>query len=316
MDFGQVLDPTVLSRIHFELPTLSSSEEEQQLARVAKAAARSPLAPQIYVGVPIFSHAAWSGSFYPEGTESTDYLRAYAKQLKTVELNSTFYAIPPADTFTKWKASVGPDFKFCPKFPKSISHSLDAKHPDLKLFLERVQILGENLGVCFLQLPHYFSPREQDRLLGLLSSLPREFRTVVELRNPEFFSEQRLKPAWVENLATRFAGSVSVDTPGERAVAQVSLTSSRTMIRFLGANLHDTDFVRLKEWAKRIALWHVTGLKEIYFLIHEPDNGTAPLAAKRMIQWINEELINLGSAYQVPMIEWHSLFDDVPGGDS
>jgi uncharacterized protein YecE (DUF72 family) len=314
MDFGQTLDPAELSRIHFELPALASPEEEAQLARVAKAAARSPQVPEIYVGIPIFSYAPWVGSFYPEGTEATDFLRAYSKQLRTVELNSTFYAIPPAETFSKWKASVGPDFKFCPKFPKSISHSLEPNHPDLKIFLERLKLFGENLGVCFLQLPHYFSAHEKDKLLGLLSALPRDLRTVVELRNNDFFSGQRLKPEWIENLATRFAGSVSIDTPLERGIAQVSLTSSRTMIRFLGANFHDSDFLRLKEWAKRIALWHVTGLKEIYFLLHEPDNGLAPLAAKRMIGWINEELEALSSSYRLPVLEWHSFFDELPGG--
>jgi uncharacterized protein YecE (DUF72 family) len=311
MDFGQILDPVELSRLHFELPALTGPEEEQQLARVVKAAARSQLAPQIYIGVPIFAYPAWAGSFYPEGTESANFLNAYSKQLRTVELNSTFYAIPPAETFLKWKASVGSDFKFCPKFPKSISHSLEGGHADLKVFLERVQLLGENLGVCFLQLPNYFSVREQDRLMGLLSALPRELRTVVEFRNNEFFSGQRLKPEWVEKLATKFVGSVSVDTPAERGVAHVSLTSTRVMIRFLGANLHGSDFVRLKEWAKRIALWHVTGLKEIYFMVHEADNGTAPLAAKRMVQYVNEELEALSSQYRVPALEWHSLFDEI-----
>jgi uncharacterized protein YecE (DUF72 family) len=312
MDFGQVLDPTELSRLQFSLPSLTSPEEVAQLARVAKSAARSPQVSEIYVGVPIFSYAPWVGSFYPDGTESVNYLRAYAKQLKTVELNSTFYAIPPAETFIKWKSAVGADFKFCPKFPKSISHSLDPKHPDLKLFTDRVSLLGDHLGVCYLQLPHYFSPREQDRLIAMLAALPRELRTVVELRNNEFFSHQRLKPEWVEGLATKFAGAVTVDTPLERGVAHVSLTSSRTLIRFLGANLHASDFTRLKEWAARIALWHVTGLKEIYLVIHEPDNGMAPLAAKRMIPWINEELKLLGSDYRIPILEWHSFFEEIP----
>ena len=309
MEFGQTLDPLELGKIQFSLPALGTPEEDAQLARVAKASARSALSPQIYVGIPIFNHAGWGGSFYPEGVEASGYLKAYAAQLKTVELNSTFYAIPPAEIFLKWRASVGPDFKFCPKFPKSISHSLDPHHLDLKLFLERVALLGENLGVCFLQLPQYFSAREEGRLLALLSVLPKEFRTVVELRNNEFFSGQRLRPEWVEKLASRFMGSVTIDTPLERSIAHVSLTSTRTMIRFLGANLHDSDFTRMQEWAKRIAVWHVGGMKEIYFLVHEPDNGSAPYAAKKMIEYTNAELKALGSSYQIPDLHWHSMFE-------
>ena len=311
MDFGQTTDTVELSRLNFNLPLLTSPEEKIQLERVSQAAKRSAQAQAIYVGVPVFNCQSWAGSFYPEGTESTHFLREYSKQLGSVELNSTFYSIPSAETFLKWKASVGSQFRFCPKFPKSISHSLDGKHADLNVFLERVQLLGENLGVCFLQLPQYFSIRDQDRLLSLLSVLPRELRTVIEVRNKEFFIDQRLAPAWVENFSKRHVGAVSVDTPLEREVAHVSLTAVRTMIRFLGGNLHASDFVRLRLWAKRIALWHVSGLKEVYFLIHEPNNETAPLVAKRMIQWINEELELLSSLYRIQNVEWHSFFDEL-----
>jgi len=88
----------------------------------------------------------------------------------------------------------------------------------------------------------------------------------------------------------------------------VSFTSTRTMVRFLGANLHDTDFTRLKEWSKRIVNWHLNGMKEIYFLIHEPDNGLAPMAARKMLDLINEELIARSSATRVPVMEWHALW--------
>jgi uncharacterized protein YecE (DUF72 family) len=80
------------------------------------------------------------------------------------------------------------------------------------------------------------------------------------------------------------------------------------MVRFLGANLHDTDFTRLKEWSKRIVNWHLNGMKEIYFLIHEPDNGLAPMAARKMLDLINEELIARSSATRVPVMEWHALW--------
>jgi uncharacterized protein YecE (DUF72 family) len=308
MEFGQILDPAELSHRQFALPSLASPEEADQLARIQRAGSRSAQVPQIYVGIPIFNFPGWVGSFYPEGTESADYLKAYSKQLGTVELNSTFYAIPPAETFSKWKASVGSNFRFCPKFPKSVSHSLDPKHADLKLFIERIAPLSENLGVCFLQLPHYFSSRDGDRLLTLLAALPRELRTVVELRNPDFFASQRLKPEWVDNLAMRFMGAATIDTPLEREVAHVSVTSTRTMIRFLGANLHDSDFTRLKDWAKRIVTWNLAGMKEIYFLVHEPYNGNAPIAARKMIELINEEFKAQSSTLQMPTMEWHALW--------
>ena len=307
MDFGQILDPLELQHLRMTLPSLDSAEEAVQLERLKRAAARSSTSPKIYVGAPVFSHSPWVGNFYPEETASSDYLKAYAKQLNTVELNSTFYAIPSAEIFQKWKASVGVDFRFCPKFPKSISHSLDSTHADIKIFSERVLSLEGNLGTCFLQLPHYFSMQDQERLRKLLAALPREIKTVVEFRNPEFFSEQRLKPEWVDALASSFIGSVSIDTPGERRIAHVSLTSTRVLIRFLGANLHESDHPRLKEWAERVATWHVNGMKEIYFIVHEPDNSLAPQAAEIFIEELNASLLAKRAAPALAKIQWNHL---------
>ena len=307
MDFGQTIDPITLSDLKMTLPTLDSPEENVQLERLARAATRSKVEPQIFVGAPIWSYTPWVGNLYPEGTESAQFLREYSRQFNTVEVNSTFYAIPSSETFLKWRDSVGEGFRFCPKFPKSISHSLDGNHPDLKTFVDRIMGLEGKLGICFLQLPHYFNVKEKDRLIALLSKLPRELKAGIELRNSEFFQNQRLKSEWVETLATSFMSSVSVDTPLERQVAHVSLTSTRMMIRFLGANFHDSDSVRLKDWAKRIALWHHLGLKEIYFLIHQPDNSLAPQSADFFIKTLNEELKSRAVSYQVNPSVWNHL---------
>ena len=209
--------------------------------------------------------------------------------------------------FKKWKESVGPQFKFCPKFPKSISHALDGKHPDLKLFAERALSLEGNLGVCFLQLPQYFSIKDQDRLKALLAQVPRELKTVVEFRNAEYFESQRLKSGVVEMLAHSFVGSVSIDTPLERPIAHVSLTSTRMMIRFLGANLHDSDLIRLKEWAERVVVWFKQGMKELYFIVHEPDQSVSPQATDAFIKMLNGELKKQNLDYRLNPIHWNHL---------
>ena len=307
MDFGQTLDPITLEHLKMTLPPLNSAEELAQLERLARASSRSQAAPQIYVGAAIWSHSPWVGNFYSEGATSADFLREYAKQLNTVEVNSTFYAIPSAEIFKKWKESVGPQFKFCPKFPKSISHALDGKHPDLKLFAERALSLEGNLGVCFLQLPQYFSIKDQDRLKALLAQVPRELKTVVEFRNAEYFESQRLKSGVVEMLAHSFVGSVSIDTPLERPIAHVSLTSTRMMIRFLGANLHDSDLIRLKEWAERVVVWFKQGMKELYFIVHEPDQSVSPQATDAFIKMLNGELKKQNLDYRLNPIHWNHL---------
>jgi uncharacterized protein YecE (DUF72 family) len=284
MDFGQTLDSSKLASIEWKLPATESSEETSQLERLQKAAARSSVAAAVYVGTPIWSHAPWVGTLYPPETPAALFLHEYSKQFKTVEVNSTFYGIPPAETFLKWKNSVGEDFRFCPKFPKSISHSLNGDHPDLKVFAERIAVLGDRLGVCFLQFPPHVGPDQRIRLQALFAKIPRSLKTVVEFRNPAFFQNQRMRREWVDILAQNFLGTVCIDTPLERELVHTSLSSTRIMIRFLGANLHESNAVRFDQWAERIALWMEHGIKEVYFVVHEPDNTFAPETAKVFIE--------------------------------
>lgn len=227
------------------------------------------------------------GTFYPPEAVPSDYLKEYSAQLGAVELNSTFYAIPSAEMFQKWRSSVSDEFRFCPKFPKSVSHSLNSEHPDLKIFTDRVSLLEDRLGVCFLQFPSHVGPDQKARLQALFAKLPRGLKTTVEFRHPGFFQNQRLKPEWIDELARFYLGTVSVDTPLERDVAHTSLSSTRVLVRFLGANLHASNEIRFRQWAERIALWAKHGIREVYFMIHEPDNTYAPLAVKAFIETLN-----------------------------
>ncbi len=56
---------------------------------------------QIIAGASGFSFAEWKGVFYPEKIKSADMLADYATQLPTVEINSSYYAIPKPETLEK-----------------------------------------------------------------------------------------------------------------------------------------------------------------------------------------------------------------------
>jgi uncharacterized protein YecE (DUF72 family) len=90
---------------------------------------------------------------FPPGTRSTEFLDRYARVFNTVEGNTTFYALPPADTVARWRDQVPGDFEFCFKFPRSISHDklLVDCGAELDELFETIQPL--NLGSLMLQLP-------------------------------------------------------------------------------------------------------------------------------------------------------------------
>ena len=71
------------------------------LNRSDNATAARPLevtGTQILLGTSSFTASGWEGSFYPKGMKSTSFLSYYAKQFRTVEIDSTFYGTPSAKT--------------------------------------------------------------------------------------------------------------------------------------------------------------------------------------------------------------------------
>jgi Protein of unknown function DUF72 len=78
--------------------------------------------PDILLGTSAFTANGWEGSFYPRGMQSRDFLSYYATQFATVEVDSTFYGCPSANTVNNWAARTLEDFLFAVKIPQVILH--------------------------------------------------------------------------------------------------------------------------------------------------------------------------------------------------
>ena len=114
----------------------------------------------LHVGTMGWSYGFWKGTFYPEKLPSNEFLGYYARQFGTVEVDSTFYRIPRTQTVTDWKEQTPDGFVFSLKFPQVITHvkMLEDCQEETKVFLERVSLLKEKLGVLLLQFPYAFKP--------------------------------------------------------------------------------------------------------------------------------------------------------------
>src|SRR5687767_5295692 len=74
-------------------------------------AVRCTLTPMpIRLGTQGWNYDAWVGPFYPIGTRAANYLSLYARAFDTVEVDSTFYAIPSVNTLRGWAARVPDGF--------------------------------------------------------------------------------------------------------------------------------------------------------------------------------------------------------------
>ena len=86
-------------------------------------------------GTSSFSSPDWVGSFYPRGTRPSDFLRHYATQFDTVEVDATYYAIPAPETVDRWIDKTPPEFALAAKFPRTIVHAGMGPAPDAERVL-------------------------------------------------------------------------------------------------------------------------------------------------------------------------------------
>ncbi|WP_035563373.1 DUF72 domain-containing protein [Hymenobacter sp. IS2118] len=274
MDFGRLPD---LRYVDFRLPP-----DHPETARVlARARATQPAPAGLRVGCPIWTNKEWLGTYFPAGIKEPDYLHYYAQQFNSIELNTTHYRIPDAGTVRRWRAAVGPGFKFCPKLPRSISHERELfQADDLVVPMARAyESLGENLGWAFLQLPPHFGPEHLPRLERFLLDFPETVPLAVELRHPRWFADRVLADAVFATFEALNKTLVITDVAGRRDVLPLRLTTPVAFIRFNGHGLHSTDYQRADAWAERLAAWVAQGIHEIYFFIHQKDVRHAPILA-------------------------------------
>ena len=158
-----------------------------------------PVTPNLHLGTQGFTYPSWVGPFYPPGTPSSAFLARYAAQFATVELDTTFYAIPRASTIAGWRERTPDGFQFAAKFPQTITHqkALTDCGPETIAFLDAMTHLGRKLGPLLLQMPPSWGAGAFDTLAAFLQNLPTGFRYALEVRH---------KSGWVPRCCRSCSG--------------------------------------------------------------------------------------------------------------
>ncbi|MBO3098126.1 DUF72 domain-containing protein [Gelidibacter pelagius] len=251
--------------------------------------------PKIFVGCSQWSQAKLKG-FYPTGTK--DALTYYATQFNSVELNATFYRIFSPETFTAWYQKTPEGFKFFPKLYQDISHwkRLNGVDKVVDDYLYSATNLKEKLGAIFLQMHTNFTPKDFDRVEAFVKSWPIEIPLAIEFRHTDWYNDVSIASRLYNLLETYNISNIIVDTPGRRDLMHMRLTNGTAFIRFVGAN-HDSDYLRLDGWVKRLKDWKLQGINEIDFFVHQNIEIESPLLAAYFIKKLNAEL---GMDLQIP----------------
>jgi uncharacterized protein YecE (DUF72 family) len=261
---------------------------------------------RIALGTSSWQFDAWRGVFYPQDAKVREYLEYYARKLPTVEVNTTFYAIPRVSTVQRWIASVPEDFSFCLKFPRVITHEkrLVDCEAESRAFLEILRLLGNKQAPAFLQFPPRFTRAEHGRALAdYLDWLAIEadgLRLAVEVR-----SNDLLTPAFAAFLAERGFSLMLVDrvrTPDLFPVWMELIEAGRApdhvVIRWIGDDKNgpsgDRELSLLRDddlacWAERIIGLHAANV-DVYGYMHNPYEGHSPASVDRLDTLLRQSL--------------------------
>jgi uncharacterized protein YecE (DUF72 family) len=146
---------------------------------------------QIRIGCSGWQYRHWSGAFYPAGLPQSRWFAHYALTFDTVEINNSFYRLPDAETFARWREQAPRQFLYAVKASRFLTHMKKLKDPDdpLARFFERARHLGPHLGPVLYQLPPRW-PLNLERLDGFLRALPHGYAHVMEFREPSWYDDR------------------------------------------------------------------------------------------------------------------------------
>jgi uncharacterized protein YecE (DUF72 family) len=264
-------------------------------------------------GTSSFSSTDWVGPFYPPGTRPGDFLRLYAERFDTVEIDSTYYAIPPLRTVDGWVSKTPEGFVVATKFPRSIVHGGERAATDAErdLFLSTVERLGRRLGPLVLQFPFFgrdaFPSQEAflERLDRFLERLPRGPSYAVEVRNPDWMNRPLR-----DLLARRGVAMVLVDQawmphgdeverdldPVTAGFAYVRLLGDRKEVEAL-TKTFDREVIdrgdRLARWAKVLARLAARGVRTFVY-VNNHYAGHGPTTTRRLKDLFESEVATAG----------------------
>ena len=235
----------------------------------------------IHIGTSGWHYAHWKGPFYPEKLPASKMFDWYAQHFDSVELNNTFYRLPPEGAAKQWREASPSGFLFAAKGSRFLTHMKKLKDPEpgIEKFFSRIDPLGRKLGPIVFQLPPWWEVNAE-RLDCFLSALPKRKPYAFELRNPTWHTDEIYRILRRHNAAFcifEIAGFHS----------DMLLTANFTYVRLHGpggAYQGLYSDAKLAQWAERMGEWEKE-LKAIYVYFDNDQAGYAvqnALALKRL----------------------------------
>lgn len=237
---------------------------------------------KIYIGISGWRYQPWRGVFYPDDLKQDDELWFASRQLPSIELNGSFYALQKPASYAAWYDATPKGFVFSVKGNRFITHTKRLREidgPVANVLASGVFNLREKLGPFLWQFPpnfkfdpvlmeHFLSllphdtdaglalaRRHEPRMAGkvaLAVDKKRKLRHAVEIRHDSFIDE-----AFIALLRKYKVALVVADTAREWPYYE-DVCADFMYLRLHGdkelyASGYSDD--ALERWAARISAW-------------------------------------------------------------
>jgi uncharacterized protein YecE (DUF72 family) len=206
----------------------------------------------VRVGPAGWSYKDWEGVVYPTHGSRFDPLEYLAHYFDTIEVNSSFYRIPPPSNGRSWARRVGGNdaFRFTVKLYRGFTHEAEGPAAgDAAAFREMLDPLaGEGrLGGVLIQFPWSFKdgPEARTRLSRIVDEFA-SYPLAVEVRHGSFQS-----PDFLDFLTGRGVAFVNIDQPifGNSIRPSAIVTGPIAYVRLHGRNA-EKWFAHEESWER------------------------------------------------------------------
>ena len=234
------------------------------------------------IGISGWTYAPWRGVFFPKGLPQKQELVYASRQLNSIEINGTFYALQRPGSYKSWEAATPDDFQFSVKANRYITHIRrlkDVEEPLSHFFASGPLCLKHKLGPILWQFPPSF--RFEPKLFrDFIELLPRDTAAAVRLARlyESKFGEEGL-PENQSNMPLRYAMEIRhvsfavkdfIELLREYGIALVvsdsagkwpfleDVTGDFVYLRLHGdKELYASGYTEtaLTEWARKIRAW-------------------------------------------------------------
>ena len=247
----------------------------------------------VVLGTSGWNYVHWYRRFYPLGLAPREQLTYLARHFGSVEINSSFYRLPPEKYFQKWHSDTPEYFKFSVKVPRTVTHfkRLVDVEDDWAALLRATRPLQKKLSIYLCQFPPGYKATgdtlaQMEGFIALVSAS--QVRVAYELRHASWF-----EPAALKMFTRTRACLVQADSSRYPHTPAGFAPAAFSYYRFHGPRqLYASQYTddELRGWAALMSTDRAAG-KDVYVYFDNDMNGFAISDAKRLQSMLGAETV-------------------------